>query len=161
MDVANGNARRMQNRQQRWRSDPLNREKERAAGKRYRKAHPERATAYRIANRARDAIWRATNRARLLANGKAYRSRPEVKMQKRENNRRLSGKPTPTRPESMLCECCGHPPGKKALAVDHCHLSGIFRGWLCVKCNTGIGALGDLPEGLRKALDYLERAYVR
>lgn len=44
----------------------------------------------------------------------------------------------------------------KALAVDHDHTSGAIRGLLCVACNTGIGKLGDDPERLRAAADYIE-----
>src|SRR5690606_973341 len=65
--------------------------------------------------------------------------------------RRRAGLPTPTRAEPALCECCGQLPGKKSLAVDHCHETGKFRGWLCTNCNTGIGKLGDGIEGLIRA----------
>lgn len=30
------------------------------------------------------------------------------------------------------------------------------RGWLCTRCNTGLGALGDSPAILRRAVEYLE-----
>lgn len=42
--------------------------------------------------------------------------------------------------------------------VDHCHLSGLFRGWLCGHCNTSIGKFGDSIEGLMNAVRYLGRA---
>lgn len=42
-------------------------------------------------------------------------------------------------------------------AVDHCHDSEEIRGLLCNSCNRGLGLLGDTPEGLRKALAYLEK----
>jgi len=41
------------------------------------------------------------------------------------------------------------------LNVDHDHVTGAVRGLLCTPCNHAIGALGDTPEGLQKALDYL------
>lgn len=43
----------------------------------------------------------------------------------------------------------------KALAVDHCHDTGMVRGLLCSDCNTGIGKLKEDPEILRAALQYL------
>lgn len=41
------------------------------------------------------------------------------------------------------------------LVVDHCHTTGKIRGLLCKRCNTAIGMLGDTPEGLQRAIDYL------
>ena len=46
----------------------------------------------------------------------------------------------------------------KALSVDHCHETGAIRGLLCGPCNTGIGMLGENPERLTAAADYLYRA---
>ncbi len=42
------------------------------------------------------------------------------------------------------------------LHVDHDHQTGQFRGLLCINCNTGLGKLGDSPELLRLAADYIE-----
>jgi hypothetical protein len=53
------------------------------------------------------------------------------------------------------CEACGV--DTDALYLDHDHNTNRFRGWLCGRCNTGIGKLGDNIEGVRKALEYLER----
>ena len=55
--------------------------------------------------------------------------------------------------ETACCEICG---SKNEIALDHDHSSGKIRGFLCHKCNTGIGMLGELC-GLRKAIAYLER----
>lgn len=52
------------------------------------------------------------------------------------------------------CEICGVE-GK--VHWDHDHETGKFRGWLCVKCNTGLGKLGDNIEGLERALAYLRK----
>lgn len=41
------------------------------------------------------------------------------------------------------------------MVLDHCHATGRVRGVLCIKCNSAIGALGDTPEGLQRAIDYL------
>lgn len=43
----------------------------------------------------------------------------------------------------------------KALAVDHCHATGIIRGLLCRDCNTGLGLFDDNTETLKKAVNYL------
>lgn len=52
------------------------------------------------------------------------------------------------------CDLCGTKRGKAC--IDHDHVTGIVRGILCQPCNTAIGVLGDTPEGLQAALDYLE-----
>jgi len=51
------------------------------------------------------------------------------------------------------CECCGKIPIKWVL--DHDHNDDSFRGWICDRCNTGIGKLGDNIDGLVKAINYL------
>jgi|DEB0MinimDraft_4_1074332.scaffolds.fasta_scaffold233664_1 hypothetical protein len=56
------------------------------------------------------------------------------------------------------CDCCGEDRGESLLQLDHCHEEGNFRGWLCNKCNTGIGALGDTTGGLQKAIEYLRKS---
>ncbi len=77
---------------------------------------------------------------------------------KRRYDLKKRGIPEPTTPEPSVCESCGRPEPTRALAVDHDHETGKFRGWLCSQCNTGMGKLGDNIEGLKKALAYLERA---
>ena len=85
----------------------------------------------------------------------------------RNRKRKVNGRvlPAPTRPEPSACECCDQPQVvmrarggsvRTGLSMDHCHATGAFRGWLCQRCNTGIGLLGDGPDGLRRALAYLE-----
>jgi hypothetical protein len=54
---------------------------------------------------------------------------------------------------------CGGPPnGHGGLHFDHCHETGLFRGWLCSKCNSGLGLLGDNEEALERALRYLRKS---
>ena len=42
-------------------------------------------------------------------------------------------------------------PDVETLCGDHCHISNIFRGWLCDRCNVGI----DNPVLMEKAADYV------
>jgi hypothetical protein len=66
--------------------------------------------------------------------------------------------------QNGVCAICGKSEKRKirgkitALSIDHCHESGKIRGLLCSDCNRGIGILGDSPERLRAAADYIERA---
>lgn len=51
------------------------------------------------------------------------------------------------------CALCAR--GDRPLVIDHIHGTLHVRGLLCISCNTGLGKLGDSPEGLRRALRYL------
>lgn len=44
----------------------------------------------------------------------------------------------------------------KVLHVDHNHITGKNRGYLCGSCNRGIGLLGDDPTTIKRAAKYLE-----
>lgn len=45
----------------------------------------------------------------------------------------------------------------KDLVIDHCHDTGVVRGLLCRKCNSGLGLLQDSTIVLQKSIQYLER----
>lgn len=63
----------------------------------------------------------------------------------------------PSKPE--FCECCGKVPYKWCL--DHDHTDDSFRGWLCGRCNEGLGKLGDNLEGVVNAFNYLMKVKYR
>jgi hypothetical protein len=102
---------------------------------------------------------------RRTPNGKKYKARAIKRWRKknpkrvREIARKAQGLPVPTRPEPEHCESCGvSPPEGHVLCLDHDHCSGKFRGWLCKKCNRGIGILGDTLARVEQAAVYLRRA---
>lgn len=109
---------------------------------------------------AQAAARRNDNYKRVLAQERAKRARRRASTPRsvlRANTRRLRGLPEPTRPEPSLCECCSSAPADShGMCLDHCHKTGVFRGWLCNMCNQGIGKLGDDLEGLERAIWYLK-----
>jgi hypothetical protein len=56
------------------------------------------------------------------------------------------------------CEICGvlESDLSQRLHVDHDHVSGNFRGFLCGKCNRMLGYADDNKAILEKAIDYLK-----
>jgi Recombination endonuclease VII len=119
-------------------------------------AHKAASRRWAAENRDKvNAMWRAwyaANKARVSARNRLARiERPEV-------FRRGKRQPEPTRPKPSICECCGKAPRKNGMHLDHCHLTGEFRGWLCGPCNQGIGLLGDAEGGLQLAIKYLKRS---
>ena len=112
--------------------------------------NPERSAA----NKAK--YYRA-NREKALASTVTWRAANPDKVD--ANRRKAVGHPDPTRQMPETCECCGKTcdTGRR-LALDHCYETGQFRGWLCMKCNTGIGKLGDSLEDVLRAVAYLQRA---
>lgn len=57
-----------------------------------------------------------------------------------------------------ICKIYISPDKAKSTAIDHDHVTGIVRGLLCIKCNSGIGFLGDSLEVVLAAAAYLNKA---
>lgn len=66
----------------------------------------------------------------------------------RERQVEIAGRSRPT-----TCEICGK--GGR-ICFDHDHLTGKFRGWLCVGCNVALGCVEDDIELLGRLISYLE-----
>ena len=45
----------------------------------------------------------------------------------------------------------------RALAVDHCHTTGVIRSLLCNECNTALGLLKENIEIISAALEYVRK----
>ena len=58
-------------------------------------------------------------------------------------------------PKPDKCDLCGKV--TKYLNRDHDHQTEKARGWLCLKCNLGLGNFYDDIEKLNKAIAYLTR----
>lgn len=108
--------------------------------------------------------WYARNRAKHLAKtARYYRANPDRAADRhlqRTYGISLAEYDRILAEQGGGCGLCGKRQGaeKMKLAVDHDHATGLVRGLLCHRCNRAIGALGDTVEGVRRALNYLERA---
>jgi hypothetical protein len=78
--------------------------------------------------------------------------RPECKRCEKKLSEQLKKAKLQATKKPNQCECCGK---FDDLVLDHDHETGKFRGWLCDKCNLGIGRLGDNLQGVVSAVNYL------
>jgi hypothetical protein len=103
------------------------------------------------------AAYKARNldkvKARNRAHAKAFAAANPEKV--RQNRRRWAGIVDATGERRVgLCEICQlH---CDPLFLDHDHVTGRSRGWLCERCNTGLGRFLDDPNLLRRAAEYVE-----
>lgn len=113
---------------------------------------------YRAANRLKlneqERKYHAANREKQRASQRKYNTANREKV--RERHRRRRGQPAPMRPCPEFCEWPGCV--RKATHLDHCHATEVFRGWLCLQHNSGLGLIGDTRETLQAGVDYLKRA---
>jgi hypothetical protein len=127
-------------------------QKQLESARRYRERHPERVK--QIKKR-----WVARNPEKVRAQKERERLRNGEKIRERVRQwgRKRAGLPPAARPCPAACELCGAAPTRKALHLDHDHVTGAFRGWLCTKCNAALGFANDSPALLRAMAAYLER----
>lgn len=118
-----------------------NKEKFAAKSKAWREANVERTKENRrrnyLANKERDLLY-STKYNRLKKTGVTDQQYQEQLIK-----------------QKGVCAICDKT-CTKALAADHDHVTGVFRGLLCNNCNRGIGHLQDSPEILQRALVYLK-----
>ena len=62
-------------------------------------------------------------------------------------------------PEGTKCQCCPtlmtYGLGMDGMCFDHDPNKGKFRGWICKRCNVGLGNAGDNDEGVMNFVRYL------
>lgn len=78
------------------------------------------------------------------------------------NNLRDTTAPAPDDHRCPICLrqkeelICPTKPNKTVWSLDHDHEHQTFRGWLCHRCNRGIGLIGDSIENAERVLKYLK-----
>ena len=50
-----------------------------------------------------------------------------------------------------------HDTSMTGMCFDHSTATSRFRGWICKRCNVGLGNFGDSVETIQSALDYLKK----
>lgn len=60
--------------------------------------------------------------------------------------------------KGLVCNICGTDKNgnRKYFHLDHCHVTDSPRGFLCSRCNSGLGFFRDNPEILSDAIKYLK-----
>jgi hypothetical protein len=124
--------------------------------RKWRAAHPEKWQEIKARHRENNLEKirerdREAQRRRRAADPEGQRRRvAEFKARQEARRTEEAG-----RPRSEICELCGTP---GYTVFDHSHSSGLFRGWICDRCNRVLGSVGDSIELLLEMAMYLERS---
>lgn len=149
-------------------------EAQKAATNRWRAANAEhvRVTkaawhkANRVANpekvHAAENAWYAANREAVCRRMRAARLNNVVAARQKVTERKWAKHgiaPAIIAARPVHCQLCiGVNKSGRALALDHDHETGAFRGWLCDTCNRMLGFAKDNPALLEAAAIYLRKA---
>jgi hypothetical protein len=99
--------------------------------------------------------YRESHREQVLATQrKCEKAHPELRLKQRYGI--IDGGRQLLLEQGGVCAICGDARSNESLEVDHNHVTGHVRGWLCHRCNVGVGCFKDNPEMLHKAAEYLE-----
>lgn len=133
----------------------------------YNRKLQEENPVYAESQRANHKKWVARNHDKILADARKYSSLPRVRIMAsiRDRQSRLLSFGMTFEDEQRImddqggvCAICGGESGRRPFFdIDHEHDSGLFRGFLCHRCNKGLGLLGDDTKSIKKALEYLLR----
>lgn len=98
----------------------------------------------------------------LYVNKKCDDCRKNYTIHKKKSVKQLKDhnikRPIPSIECPYPCDCCNKSIiTTKTIQLDHCHETGMFRGWLCKECNISMGNLGDNIEGMIRVIKYLNR----
>lgn len=124
---------------------------------RKRAAKWQKDNAERVNEKNRE--WRAANYEAVREREKAYveANKEACRAAYRKSSRRRNGVVDPHgevrtgRCENLACSYEG------PLVLDHEHVTGAARGWLCQFCNRGLGQFKDSAAIARGGADYLDR----
>ena len=111
-------------------------------------------------------IWRSNNKEKIKARGKQYKLNHKEQSKAQDTKRRLKicYNLTPKQYDGLFkaqngrCLICGtHQSNlRRALDVDHNHITNKVRGLLCGNCNLLLGNAKDNTDILKSAIKYLQ-----
>ena len=82
----------------------------------------------------------------------------KVKINKEEAKDYQERHPRPAIGEKFICPVCRREKTRNFpndVVLDHSHIDGSVRGWVCSSCNTSIGKFFDDPDILQRARDWI------
>lgn len=139
----------------------------------FRKRQKERYASDPESGREETRKWREKNKSKMSEynrkwHGKQDRFKVALQCSKRAAKKGGYVPCSATREEiesafTGRCAVCGVPELEcsKKLVMDHSHEDGFFRGWVCRKCNSGLGFFNDNEELISLALLYLTSSKFR
>jgi len=83
----------------------------------------------------------------------------KVKINKEEMKAYIAKHPRPDIGEKFICPICQREKTrnfKNDVVLDHSHIDGSVRGWVCSSCNTSIGKFFDDISILQRAIDWIK-----
>lgn len=118
---------------------------------RYGIRHPEKLKQVK-------ASWKQRNRERVLADGRAYYQRPEVKIARRAKRYGLTPEELTALIEAQNNKCALCDKRLARSHVDHCHATGRVRGVVCPRCNITLGMIegAGFDDWLIRARKYIK-----
>ena len=98
----------------------------------------------------------------LYTNKKCHDCIKNYNIHKKKSEKELKDnnitRPIPSLESPYHCDNCHKAiTTTRTIQLDHCHITGKFRGWLCKECNISLGNLGDSIEGLFQTVIYLNK----
>ena len=83
----------------------------------------------------------------------------KIKINKEEKKAYEAKHPRPKIGEEFTCPICHRKKIRNFqndVVLDHSHIDGSVRGWVCSSCNTSIGKFYDDPNILQRAIDWIK-----
>lgn len=110
-------------------------------------------------NRRASKRWAASNRDKLSAASRRFNWRKDKIINADGTLFSMNDYKKSFEQQNGRCNVCGkHQDAlKKALSADHDHVTGLFRGLLCFRCNAVLGLFGDDPNLFQSSIQYLNQ----